>query len=77
MREALTALFDFSFGGLNLHRIEADVDPRNGASLALLERLGFAREGYLRERWLIGGGIRDTVLLGLLHHEWKARRSRA
>lgn len=77
MLEALCALFDFGFGELNLHRLEADVDPRNEASLRLLERLGFTREGFLRERWLIGGGVQDTVLLGLLHHEWRARRAEA
>jgi RimJ/RimL family protein N-acetyltransferase len=66
MPDALTALLDHAFGDLGLHRIEADVDPRNEASLRLLEKLGFRREGYLRERYLKDDEIQDTVLLGLL-----------
>lgn len=73
MREALGALLDFGFGELNLHRLEADVDPRNAASLRILERLGFRREGFLRERWLTNGETQDTVLLGLLQKEWRPR----
>jgi ribosomal-protein-alanine N-acetyltransferase len=69
MREALAAVLDFAFGPLGLHRVEADVDPRNAASLGLLERLGFAREGYLRERWRVNGEVCDSVFLGLLAPE--------
>lgn len=72
MHEALTALVGYAFGTLGLHRLEADVDPRNAASIRSLERLGFRREGYLRERWIVGGKICDTVLFGLLCHEWRA-----
>ena len=75
-REALTALFDFAFGEWNLHRLEADVDPRNAASLRALERLGFQREGYLRERWHVGGETQDAVFLGLLRWEWEAAASK-
>jgi RimJ/RimL family protein N-acetyltransferase len=57
-----------------LHRVEADTDPRNAASLALLERLGFVREGILRERWIVGGEVADSVLLGLLAADWRAAR---
>lgn len=70
MQEALVALFGYAFDTLNLHRVEADVDPRNAASLRLLERLGFVREGLLRERWLVGGAVQDSVILGLLRREW-------
>ncbi|MEM6989510.1 MAG: GNAT family N-acetyltransferase [Myxococcota bacterium] len=72
MKEALAATFDYAFGELGLGRIEADVDPDNAASLGLLERMGFQREGYLRERWRVGGGVQDTVMLGLLQREWNA-----
>ncbi len=67
MQEALTALLEFSFGALNMHRLEADVDPRNVSSVRTLERLGFQKEGYLRERWLVGimngGAVRATRTL--------------
>ena len=69
MLEAATALVDHAFGPLGLRRLEADVDPRNAASLRLLGRLGFRREGYQRERWRVAGGVQDSVLLGLLAHE--------
>jgi RimJ/RimL family protein N-acetyltransferase len=75
MQEALKALLDFSFTDLNMHRIEADVDPRNASSAKTLERLGFQREGYLRERWLVGGEVQDALFYGLLRREWQAARS--
>ena len=70
-REALDVLIQFAFEKLGLNRLEADVDPNNARSLALFEGLGFQREGYLRERWQIAGGVQDTVLMGLLSREWK------
>ena len=76
MNEALTAVVDYAFGPLGLRRLEADVDPRNAASLRALERLGFAREGLLRERWQVGDEISDTVFFGLLAREWRPRRHR-
>ena len=71
MREALTALIDFSFGTLKLRRLEADVDPRNENSMRILDKLGFQREGLLRERWNVGDEIQDTAFLGLLAREWR------
>jgi len=68
--EALELLIGFSFEALDLHRLEADVDPRNERSLRLLERQGFRREGYPRERWHHLGQIHDAVFLGLIRREW-------
>lgn len=70
MNETLNALLEYAFGTLHLRRLEADVDPRNAASIRALERLGFRQEGYLRERWNVDGGIQDAVFLGLLEREW-------
>jgi len=72
MKEALTTLVDFAFGKLALRRLEADVDPRNGSSLHAVERLGFRREGLLRERWKVNGELQDSVVLGLLSHQWRS-----
>jgi RimJ/RimL family protein N-acetyltransferase len=72
MNEALQALLAYAFEELALHRIEADVDPRNSASIRTVERLGFQREGYLRERWQINGEIQDTLFFGLLRPDWEA-----
>jgi ribosomal-protein-alanine N-acetyltransferase len=69
-RESLAVLLRYAFDHLALERIEADVDPDNAASLRLLEGLGFAREGYLRERWRVAGGVQDSVILGLLRREF-------
>ncbi len=68
--EALEVLIKFVFDTLDLHRLEADVDPKNERSLQVLERQGFRREGYLRERWHQLGNFHDTVLLGLLQRDW-------
>jgi RimJ/RimL family protein N-acetyltransferase len=73
MGEALSALIDYAFGVLGLRRLEADVDPKNAGSLRILDRMGFQREGLLRERWNVGGEIQDSVFLGLLAREWEGR----
>ncbi len=72
--EALAAVIGFAFDALGLHRLDADVDPRNARSLKLLERMGFAREGYLRESYRIGTEVTDSVILGLLRPEWRGPR---
>jgi RimJ/RimL family protein N-acetyltransferase len=76
MSEALIALLDFAFGTLALRRLEADVDPRNANSLRILGKLGFQREGLLRERWNVAGEIQDTAFYGLLAKEWQIRAQR-
>ena len=72
MREAATAVIDHAFATLRLNRLEADIDPRNTASARLLERLGFVREGLLRERWIVGDEVSDSALYGLLVSERRA-----
>lgn len=72
-REALEALLGHAFGMLQLRRIEADVDPRSLAALRTLEHVGFRREGYLRQRWRIGGDLQDSVLMGILGSDWSRR----
>jgi len=71
MNEALNALIVHAFDVIDLRRLEADVDPRNGPSIRTLERLGFQREGFLRERWHVEGEIQDALFYGLLRHEWR------
>lgn len=63
---AVATVLRFAFDVLGVHRVEADADPRNERSLRLLERLGFEREGLLRERYRVNGEIQDAVVLGLL-----------
>lgn len=77
MREALSALLDHAFarhaGTLateGLRRMEAEANPLNTASNALLQRLRFTREGTLRQRWTAKGQTYDTHIWGLLRDEW-------
>ncbi len=74
--EAVELLIGFSFEALEVRRLEADVDPRNEASLRLLEGQGFQREGLLRERWRTHGEADDAVFLGLLRREWAGGSAR-
>ncbi len=72
-REALAAAVEFAFGTLGVRRLEADTDPRNAASIRLLEHLGFVREGVLRERWVVAGEVSDSLMMGLLKRKWRGR----
>jgi ribosomal-protein-alanine N-acetyltransferase len=69
MHEALGALIDHAFDAMALRRLEAEVDPRNISSVRLLRRLGFTREGLLRQRWVDKGEAKDVEVYGLLRHE--------
>jgi len=72
MQEALRSLLACAFGPLKLRRLEAEVDVRNHRSARLLQRLGFTREGLLRQRWVSKGEARDVEMHGLLRDEWPA-----
>ena len=74
--EAVALALDWGFGALDLHRIEADIDPRNQASRRLLTGLGFRREGLLRQRFLIDGSASDSEIFGLLQDEWRGDTTR-
>ena len=77
MHEALRALIAYGFTHLNLNRIEADIDPRNEASVKSVERLGFVREGLLRERWIVNGEDSDSAIYGLLYKDWSTLSTEA
>jgi ribosomal-protein-alanine N-acetyltransferase len=69
-REAVGAVLDQLFRVERQRRVFADTDPDNAPSNALLETLGFQREGLLRAEWETHIGVRDTVLWGLLASDW-------
>ncbi len=75
MHEALERFLQYIFDDLELNRLEADIDPRNQGSARTLERLGFMREGYAMERWIVDGEVSDTAWYGLLARNWRARKS--
>jgi RimJ/RimL family protein N-acetyltransferase len=68
--EALARLVRCAFQDLNLNRLEADADPRNVASMRVLDKAGFRPEGLARERYLMHGEFQDAVLYGLLREDW-------
>lgn len=74
-QEMLGLALAHAFDAIGLNRIEADIDPENTASCRLVERLGFTREGLLRERWRVNDGVQDTALYALLAREWRSSAS--
>ena len=66
MSAAVRALMPFAFGALRLHRLEAACIPTNAASIRLLEKTGFQREGYARQYLCINGIWQDHVLYARL-----------
>jgi ribosomal-protein-alanine N-acetyltransferase len=74
MTEACRALLDWAFKDLKLNRIQASAEPANTRSLAVMERLGFTREGVLRQLDYYKGAYHDDVMYSMLKEEWKAKR---
>lgn len=70
MTRALVAVLPFVFETLRLHRLEAACLPRNAASIRVLERAGFVREGLARRYLRINGEWEDHLLYALLAEDW-------
>ena len=69
MTAAVRALIPFSFRTLRLHRLEAACIPANTASISLLEKTGFTREGYARSYLCINGAWQDHLLYARLNDD--------
>lgn len=69
--EAAHALLRWAFDTLDLNRVQAEADTRNEASARVLEKLGFVREGTLREDCVVNGVVSDSWVYGLLKREWQ------
>lgn len=65
--EAVQSLMKWGIESFNLHRMEAKVDPRNEASISLLEKLGFQEEGLLQDYEKIGTEYQDVKLFSWLN----------
>lgn len=67
--EAARALLQWAFETLDLNRVQAEANTRNAASARVLEKLGFVREGTLREDCVVNGEVSDSWVFGLLRKE--------
>ena len=74
MTEALRLMLRYAFLELKLHRLEANIQPHNIASIALVRRAGFVREGYSRRYLKICGRWRDHERWALIAEDWKRNR---
>jgi ribosomal-protein-alanine N-acetyltransferase len=70
--ESGLALLQWAFDTLDLNRVQAEADTRNAASARVLEKLGFVREGTLREDCIVDGEVSDSWVYGLLRREWRS-----
>lgn len=74
MGEGLALALDHAFGRLGLHRLEANIQPGNAPSTALVKRLGFRREGLSLRYLKIAGRWKDHERWAILSEEWAQRR---
>ena len=74
MHEGLALALDAAFGALALHRVEANIQPGNERSVALVTALGFTEEGFSRRYLCIAGRWRDHVRFAMLAEDWRRLR---
>ncbi|HMG14548.1 MAG TPA: GNAT family protein, partial [Saprospiraceae bacterium] len=70
MHEAMKAVLNYGFTHMNLHSVEAVVNPDNDASISVLERNKFKREAYYRENYYYQGKFLDSGVYSLIISEW-------
>lgn len=68
MSEAVAAIIDYGFRELKLNRIEALVGPHNTASLRIVEKNGFEKEGVMKKHFYVDGVFHDSVVYGLVNN---------
>jgi ribosomal-protein-alanine N-acetyltransferase len=76
MTEGLALVLDEAFDQVGFHRLEANIQPDNVASRALVVRLGFRKEGFSPRYLQIGGVWRDHERWAILSEEWLSHRQR-
>ena len=69
--DAARTLIRYGFSALHLHRISAAIGPDNSASIAVVQRLGMAYEGRIRDHVFTNGQWRDSLLYSVLAHEFE------
>lgn len=73
--EAASAMLGVAFRGLRLHRVFAELDPRNDASVALCRRLGMRHEAHFVKDMMFKGEWADSGVYAILRDEWLARQA--
>ena len=73
--EAARAVLQWAFDALDLNRVQAETDTRNAASARVLEKLGFVREGTMREDCVVNGEVSDSWVFGLIRRDWLQHQS--
>jgi ribosomal-protein-alanine N-acetyltransferase len=76
MPEGIRLALGQAFGPLKLHRLEANIQPANTASIALARRCGFVKEGFSERYLKIGGRWRDHERWAIRAEIWRASRER-
>ncbi len=74
MTDAVEIVLKYAFQTLKLHRIEANVQPHNDASVAVLQRTNFAKEGFSRKYLKIGGRWRDHERWAIIVEDWRKHK---
>ncbi len=74
MTEAISLILKFAFKDLKLHRIEANVQPENLASIAVLRKNNFTKEGFSRKYLKIGGKWRDHERWAIISEDWRKKK---
>ena len=69
--EAASGVLQWAYDNLDLNRVQAETDTRNVASSRVLEKLGFVREGLLREDCVVNEEVSDSWVYGLIRREWR------
>ncbi len=74
MHQGLLLLIEEAFTHLNLHRLEANIQPENLASIKLVAKAGFTKEGYSKNYLRVGGGQwKDHELWAILNNHWQEK----
>jgi len=71
MTEALKAVVQYGFEEMKLNRIEALIAPNNEPSIRLVQKLGFVKEGHLRQHYCKNNIMEDSLFFSLLKHEYQ------
>lgn len=76
MKEAMLSTFNFGFNELNLHSLEANINPKNNNSRTILTKMGFRKEAYFRENYYYNGDYLDSEIYSLLKSEFQTGKNK-